>query len=231
MRSLARAGVPQRGCAQSHPRAWRRPWGRTRRAWAGSTNTRCSPRTIVGGPAIDPRLDRPIRHFQGRGRCRSRKRRRLRQTIQHRCGSETVEVARHPAGESPRCSPGQQHGCRRAHRRASGIRIRRAGQGYVKSVSDLSNIVLKVDKGTPVLLKDVARIELVRTSAELDGEGEVASGIALQRFGQNALEVIDNVSAAFRHGVGAAKRRRDHPGLRPFEPDPRSDRDAEADAH
>ena len=73
------------------------------------------------------------------------------------------------------------------------------GRGYVKSLSDLSNIVLKVDKGTPVLLKDVARVEFGpderRGITELDGEGEVASGIALQRFGQNALDVIDNVKA------------------------------------
>lgn len=73
------------------------------------------------------------------------------------------------------------------------------GRGYLKSVADLSNVVLKVDGGTPVLLKDVARIELGpderRGITELNGEGEVASGIALQRFGQNALDVIDNVKA------------------------------------
>jgi Cu(I)/Ag(I) efflux system membrane protein CusA/SilA len=73
------------------------------------------------------------------------------------------------------------------------------GRGYVKSIADLSNVVLKADKGTPVLLKDVARIELGpderRGITELNGEGEVASGIALQRFGQNALDVIDNVKA------------------------------------
>src|SRR5258707_1683403 len=75
------------------------------------------------------------------------------------------------------------------------------GRGYVKSLSDLSNIVLKVDKGTPVLLKDVARVELGpderRGITELKGEGEVASGIALQRFGQNALDVINNVKGRF----------------------------------
>ncbi|MBX9875702.1 MAG: efflux RND transporter permease subunit, partial [Beijerinckiaceae bacterium] len=68
------------------------------------------------------------------------------------------------------------------------------GRGYLKSVADLSNVVLKVNNGTPVLLKDVARIELGpderRGITELNGEGEVASGIALQRFGQNALSVI-----------------------------------------
>jgi Cu(I)/Ag(I) efflux system membrane protein CusA/SilA len=75
------------------------------------------------------------------------------------------------------------------------------GRGYLKSVADLSNVVVKVESGTPVLLKDVARIELGpderRGITELNGEGEVASGIALQRFGQNALDVIDNVKARF----------------------------------
>jgi Cu(I)/Ag(I) efflux system membrane protein CusA/SilA len=75
------------------------------------------------------------------------------------------------------------------------------GRGYLKSVGDLSDVVVKVENGTPVLLKDVARIELGpderRGITELNGEGEVASGIALQRSGQNALDVIDNVKARF----------------------------------
>jgi copper/silver efflux system protein len=75
------------------------------------------------------------------------------------------------------------------------------GRGYLKSIADLSSVVLKVENGTPVLLKDVARVELGpderRGITELNGEGEVASGIALQRFGQNALDVIDNVKARF----------------------------------
>ncbi len=73
------------------------------------------------------------------------------------------------------------------------------GRGYLKGVQDIENIVLKADGGTPVLLKDVARVEIVgderRGIAELNGEGEVASGIALQRYGANALTVIDNVKA------------------------------------
>jgi Cu(I)/Ag(I) efflux system membrane protein CusA/SilA len=75
------------------------------------------------------------------------------------------------------------------------------GRGYIKSIADLSNVVLKVENGTPVLLKDVARVELGpderRGITELNGEGEVTSGIALQRFGQNALDVIENVKARF----------------------------------
>jgi Cu(I)/Ag(I) efflux system membrane protein CusA/SilA len=71
------------------------------------------------------------------------------------------------------------------------------GQGYLKGIPDLQKIVLKNDDGTPVLLRDVARVELGpderRGLTELNGDGEVASGIVLQRFGANALEVIDNV--------------------------------------
>ncbi len=71
------------------------------------------------------------------------------------------------------------------------------GRGYLKGISDLQKIMLKNEGGTPVLLQDVARIELGpderRGITELNGDGEVASGIVLQRFGSNALDVIDNV--------------------------------------
>jgi copper/silver efflux system protein len=71
------------------------------------------------------------------------------------------------------------------------------GRGYLKGVADLESIVVKADGGTPVLLKDVARVELAgderRGITELNGDGEVASGIVLQRSGANALTVIDNV--------------------------------------
>jgi Cu(I)/Ag(I) efflux system membrane protein CusA/SilA len=71
------------------------------------------------------------------------------------------------------------------------------GRGYIKSLSDIEQIVVKNDGGVPVLLKDVARVELApderRGITELDGEGEVVSGIALQRFGANALSVIQHV--------------------------------------
>jgi len=71
------------------------------------------------------------------------------------------------------------------------------GRGYIKGLPDLEQIVVKNDGGVPVLLKDVARIELApderRGITELNGEGEVVSGIALQRYGENALSVIQHV--------------------------------------
>jgi len=71
------------------------------------------------------------------------------------------------------------------------------GRGYLKSIANIENIVLRAQSGTPVLIKDVARVELApderRGVTELNGEGEVVSGIAIQRYGQNALSVIDSI--------------------------------------
>jgi Cu(I)/Ag(I) efflux system membrane protein CusA/SilA len=71
------------------------------------------------------------------------------------------------------------------------------GRGYVKSLSDLEQIVVKNDRGVPVLLRDVARVELApderRGITEVDGEGEAVTGIVLQRTGANALAVIKHV--------------------------------------
>jgi copper/silver efflux system protein len=73
------------------------------------------------------------------------------------------------------------------------------GRGYLKSVADIENIVLKTDAGTPLRIRDVARVELGpderRGITEMNGEGEVAGGIVLQRFGANALNVIEGVKA------------------------------------
>jgi len=76
------------------------------------------------------------------------------------------------------------------------------GRGYLRGRGDLEQLVVKADKGTPVLLRDIARVELGpderRGIAELNGDGEVVSGIAVARYGQNALEVIANVKEKLR---------------------------------
>ncbi|MBW2313825.1 MAG: efflux RND transporter permease subunit, partial [Deltaproteobacteria bacterium] len=74
------------------------------------------------------------------------------------------------------------------------------GRGYIQSIDDLEQIAIGTDgRGTPVLLRDVAQIhfgpELRRGVTDLNGEGEVASGIVIIRFGENALEVLQNVKA------------------------------------
>jgi Cu(I)/Ag(I) efflux system membrane protein CusA/SilA len=71
------------------------------------------------------------------------------------------------------------------------------GRGYLRGKGDLEQLVVKAEKGTPVLVRDIARVELGpderRGIAELNGDGEVVSGIAVARYGQNALEVIANI--------------------------------------
>jgi len=73
------------------------------------------------------------------------------------------------------------------------------GRGYLRGATDIEAIVLRADNGTPLLLKDVAHVELGpderRGITELNGEGEVASGIAIQRYGANALSVIDSIKS------------------------------------
>ncbi len=73
------------------------------------------------------------------------------------------------------------------------------GRGYLRSIADIENIVLKTAGGTPLRVRDVARVELGpderRGITEMNGEGEVAGGIVLQRFGANALSVIEGVKA------------------------------------
>ena len=71
------------------------------------------------------------------------------------------------------------------------------GKGYLRGKGDLENLVVKAEGGTPVLLRDIARVELGpderRGLTELNGEGEVVSGIVMARYGENALEVIQNI--------------------------------------
>src|SRR6059036_3201399 len=71
------------------------------------------------------------------------------------------------------------------------------GRGYIKSVADIENIVLKVENGTPVYLKSVGNVHLGadirRGIAELDGKGETVGGIVVMRYGENALNVINGV--------------------------------------
>ena len=85
-------------------------------------------------------------------------------------------------------------------------------KGYVTKSEDLEKLVVKAEGGTPVYLSDIARIvegpELRRGVTELNGEGEVVSGIVIMRPGENALNVIrairkkmDEVKVGLPEGV------------------------------
>ena len=72
-------------------------------------------------------------------------------------------------------------------------------RGYLRSLDDFRGIPLTMTNATPVLLRDVATVqigpELRRGIAELDGEGEVAGGVVVMRSGQNARTTIEAVKA------------------------------------
>ncbi|MCG8620070.1 MAG: efflux RND transporter permease subunit, partial [Desulfobacterales bacterium] len=72
------------------------------------------------------------------------------------------------------------------------------GLGYIRSMEDLAQVTVGVDEnGTPILLSTIANIqigpELRRGILEWNGRGEVAGGIIVMRYGENALEVIQRV--------------------------------------
>jgi len=81
------------------------------------------------------------------------------------------------------------------------------GRGYLKNADDLKRVVLKAKDGTPVFLRDIANVEIVpderRGIAELNGEGDVASGIVVQRYGANALDVIHAVKKRIAEIAGS----------------------------
>ena len=74
------------------------------------------------------------------------------------------------------------------------------GLGYIQSINDINTIPVDVDSnGTPIRIQDVAHVhmgpELRRGIVEFNGEGEVAGGIVIMRFGENALATIQGVRA------------------------------------
>jgi copper/silver efflux system protein len=88
----------------------------------------------------------------------------------------------------------------------SGVEYMVRGRGYIKTLQDLEDISVGTGRGgTPVFLKDIARIrlgpEIRRGIAELDGKGEVAGGIVVVRFGENVLNVIDRVKEKIKTDI------------------------------
>ena len=72
------------------------------------------------------------------------------------------------------------------------------GLGYIRSIHDLEITPIGVDAhGTPIFLKQVAHVhlgpELRRGAADLNGEGEVAGGVVIMRYGENAQATIEKV--------------------------------------
>ena len=70
------------------------------------------------------------------------------------------------------------------------------GLGLVKSAADLEHVVLREREGTPIFLRDVARIEVGgdfrRGALDVNGH-EVVGGVVVMRTGENAHAVIKAV--------------------------------------
>ncbi|MDX9820976.1 MAG: efflux RND transporter permease subunit, partial [Syntrophales bacterium] len=91
----------------------------------------------------------------------------------------------------------------------SGIEYMIRGRGYIRSLRDLEEIPVGTSgAGTPVYLRDVARVqfgpEMRRGVADLDGKGEVAGGIVVVRFGENVLNVLERVKEKIGSEVAPA---------------------------
>lgn len=70
-------------------------------------------------------------------------------------------------------------------------------RGFLKSLDDFRSIPVAGSGATPVLLRDVATVqigpEMRRGIAELDGQGEVTGGVVIMRSGKNARTTIEAV--------------------------------------
>ena len=73
------------------------------------------------------------------------------------------------------------------------------GVGYIKSLSDIEKISVATNNGTPVLVRDLGVVsygpDLREGVAEWNGDGEAVGGIVVMRYGQNALNVINDIKA------------------------------------
>ena len=71
------------------------------------------------------------------------------------------------------------------------------GVGFIKTIKDVENIVVKSTEGTPLYIKNVATVTFgpdFRRGA-LDKEGaEVVGAVATMRYGENPLKVIEKIN-------------------------------------
>lgn len=72
------------------------------------------------------------------------------------------------------------------------------GLGYIKSLSDIENAVLKVVNFTPVKISDIAKVHLgpaTRRGLLDKGGAEAVGGVVIARYGANPMEVIKGIKS------------------------------------
>ncbi|WP_432734835.1 efflux RND transporter permease subunit [Maridesulfovibrio sp. FT414] len=75
------------------------------------------------------------------------------------------------------------------------------GIGFIKKLSDIENAVVKVANNIPIYVRDVARVTegpALRRGALDKGGAEVVGGVAVVRYGENPLQVIENIKVKIR---------------------------------
>ena len=84
----------------------------------------------------------------------------------------------------------------------SGAEYMVRGRGYLRSIKDIEMIAVGGEHGTPILVRDIGHValgpDMRRGIAELNGQGEVVSGVVVMRYGENALDLIDRVKQKLR---------------------------------
>ena len=83
------------------------------------------------------------------------------------------------------------------------------GRGYIRNINDIEQVSLGAGPdGTPILVRDVGQVhlgpEMRRGVAELNGEGDVAGGIVVIRYGVDTYGVIENIKKAVKERVQPA---------------------------
>lgn len=72
------------------------------------------------------------------------------------------------------------------------------GAGFIKSVRDVENIVIRQEAGTPLFVKNVATVQLgpdFRRGLLDKGGQEAVGGVAVMRYGENPLQVMERLKA------------------------------------
>jgi Cu(I)/Ag(I) efflux system membrane protein CusA/SilA len=76
------------------------------------------------------------------------------------------------------------------------------GRGYMQSQRDIEETAVAAVNGTPIRIRDIGKVvigpDLRRGASDLDGSGEVVSGIVIMRDGSNALDIINRVKSRLK---------------------------------
>lgn len=76
------------------------------------------------------------------------------------------------------------------------------GRGVFGSLEDIEHVVLRASDGTPILLRDVAKVEIGAVTRQgavtRDGAGETVAGMAIMLRGENSKTVVERVKEAVR---------------------------------